>query len=93
MKTTLGITVLTLLLGGCGGVESVTQRNTLEQTPAYSSGYSQGCGAGYAASGHPYAEAKKDVNRYLSDPLYTTGWDDGFATCKGQCDNTYASFK
>jgi hypothetical protein len=31
------------------------------------------------------------VTRYLSDPLYKTGWDDGFATCKGQYDNILRS--
>ena len=74
---------LVCVISACAPIEAVTQRNTAGQPPAYVNGYSVGCGSGYVAAGHPYARAGKDVPRYLSDPVYKTGWDDGFATCKG----------
>ena len=78
---------LSLLISACAPVDAVTARNTSGQPPAYVDGYSAGCGSGYVAAGHPYAKAGKDVTRYLSDPVYKTGWDDGFATCKGMYDS------
>ncbi|MBI5484346.1 MAG: hypothetical protein HY888_07790 [Deltaproteobacteria bacterium] len=78
---------LPIAISACAPVDAVTKRNTFGQPPAYVDGYSTGCGSGYVASGHPYASAGKDVSRYLSDPVYKTGWDDGFATCKGQYDS------
>lgn len=75
-----------LCLSACAPVDSVTRRNTAGQPAGYVTGYSAGCGSGYVASGHPYAQATKDVSRYLSDAVYKMGWDDGFTTCKGQYD-------
>jgi hypothetical protein len=76
--------MLSIGISACAPVDAVTKRNTSGQPPAYVDGYSAGCGSGYVAAGHPYAKAEKDVSRYLSDPVYNTGWNDGFATCKGQ---------
>lgn len=89
MKTKIRIwfAVAALAVSGCAPVDSVTRRNTAGQPPAYVNGYSAGCGSGYVAAGHPYARFGKDVQRYLSDPVYKTGWDDGFATCKGDYDS------
>ena len=78
---------LAIFMTACAPVDAVTKRNTSGQPPAYVDGYSAGCGSGYVASGHPYARAGKDVTRYLADAIYKTGWDDGFATCKGQYDS------
>ena len=78
---------LVFVISACAPVDAVTKRNTSGQPPAYVDGYSAGCGSGYVASGHPYASAGKDVSRYLADAVYKTGWDDGFATCKGQYDS------
>lgn len=84
------VSLLTLVwtMSACAPVDAVTRRNTVGQPPAYVDGYTAGCGSGYVAAGHPYASAGKDVSRYLSDAVYKTGWDDGFATCKGKYDST-----
>lgn len=87
MKSIAISLMLALSISACAPVDSITKRNTAGQPPAYTDGYSVGCGSGFVAAGHPYASAGKDVSRYLSDPVYKTGWDDGFVTCKGQYDS------
>ena len=84
---------LIMITSGCAPVDAVTRRNTAGQPPAYVDGYSDGCGSGYVAAGHPYAKAAKNVTRFLADPVYKTGWDDGFATCKGQYDSIGMSLR
>ena len=81
------ICILLTLFAGCAPVEQMTRRNTAGQPPEYSAGYQDGCGSGYVASGHPYAKSAKDVHRFLDDKLYAMGWNDGFATCKGDYDS------
>jgi hypothetical protein len=96
LKLPLSLAIsLTVIWGisACAPVDAVTKRNTAGQPPAYVDGYSAGCGSGYVAAGHPYAQAGKDVSRYLSDAVYKTGWDDGFVTCKGQYDSIGASMR
>lgn len=87
----IALLVCAALLGfgqaGCAPVDRVTDRNTVGQPPAYVDGYRDGCGSGYVATGHLYASAAKDVERYISDQVYKIGWDDGFATCKGSYDS------
>lgn len=79
--------VLFFGLSGCAPVHMDVARNTKGQPTAYVDGYTAGCGSGYVAAGHPYARAGKNVERYLADAVYRTGWDDGFATCKGGYDS------
>lgn len=67
----------------CAPVDSVTRRHTTGQPPTYQVGFQSGCGSGYVAAGNPYARFGKDVAAYTSDALYKSGWDDGFAVCKG----------
>lgn len=52
------------------------------QPVEYKEGYAGGCDSGMKAAGNPYYKFTKDVPRYLADPLYKSGWDDGFAVCK-----------
>lgn len=54
--------------------------------PAYKEGFAEGCDSGYVAAGHPYYQFRKDTIRYTRDDQYKQGWNDGFATCKGQYD-------
>lgn len=86
MKTILIFAAL--ILTACAPVDAVTRRNTAGQPPDYVEGYRDGCGSGYVAAGHPYAQFRKELNQYLNDPVYKTGWDDGFATCKGRYEST-----
>ena len=41
----------------------------------------QGCSSGRSATG-PLGQFDKDVPRYMAEPLYTQGWDDGFRQCE-----------
>ncbi|ESQ98783.1 hypothetical protein F753_14110 [Stutzerimonas chloritidismutans AW-1] len=49
--------------------------------PAYLEGYGAGCSSGRQAAG-AMAAFRKDVSRYLSQPLYAQGWDDGYRQCE-----------
>ncbi|ERH50750.1 hypothetical protein N5E99_08785 [Pseudomonas chengduensis] len=40
-----------------------------------------GCSSGRSATG-PLGQFDKDVPRYMAEPLYTQGWDDGFRQCE-----------
>jgi hypothetical protein len=91
MRTAVALLTL-IVLAGCAPVEAVTRRNTAGQPAEYVAGYQDGCGSGYVASGHPYARAAKDVRRFLDDKLYAMGWNDGFATCKGNYDSIQRSY-
>lgn len=84
---------LALTLSACAPVDQMTKRNTAGQPQEYSAGYKDGCGSGYVASGHPYASAAKDVRRFLDDKLYAMGWNDGFATCKGDYDSLQGAMR
>lgn len=80
-----------LLLDGCVAQQMESQRANLINRgypPAYADGYGAGYGSGLAAAGNPYAQTTKDVDRYLSDAKYKTGWDDGFNAGKGSYEAT-----
>lgn len=57
------------------------------QPAEYKLGYAEGCDSGYVAAGNPYYRFSKDVARFGTDPLYKSGWEDGFAVCKGSYDS------
>jgi|GEM_PF-378389 len=71
---------------------SVGCATKLRQAPdgplPYQEGYLAGCDSGYVAAGHPYYKWHKDVERFNADKLYSQGWNDGFATCKGKYEAT-----
>ena len=87
MKLIILVALIGIPAAGCAPVASVTARNTAGQPPEYAQGYSDGCGSGYVAAGHPYARTMKDVRRFLDDKLYSMGWTDGFNNCKGSYDS------
>lgn len=51
---------------------------------SYESGSINGCDSGANASGNYAKSFYKDVNKYIKDVYYKSGWDDGFAKCKAQ---------
>ena len=53
----------------------------------YDMAMNEGCESGKNASGETWHKFQKDVDRYIKDPYYKTGWDDGYAKCKAQSDN------
>lgn len=82
----MGITIIftaLLALTSCATMMDQTPKGPL----AWRYGFMDGCDSGYVAAGNPYYKFNKDHERYLNDPLYKSGWDDGFATCKGKYDS------
>ncbi len=59
--------------------------------PAYREGFAAGCDSGYSAAGNIYYRFNKDPQRAISDAMYASGWNDGFAVCKGKYDNIVRS--
>lgn len=51
---------------------------------AYKLGANHGCDSGSNATGNYTKKFTKDINQYVKDQYYKSGWDDGFAQCKGQ---------
>lgn len=78
--TRLLICVLALLnLFGC---QSLREQMLAANYPsAFVDGFEAGCGSGRSAVG-PLGQFDKDVPRYMAEPLYTQGWDDGFRQCE-----------
>lgn len=68
-----------LSLAGCQSV----QQQLLDEgyPPEYADGFEAGCGSGRQAAG-ALAEFRKDVPRYLTQPLYAEGWSDGYRQCQ-----------
>lgn len=65
--------------------EARQERNNPTQY-AYKEGMKHGCDSGSNASGNYVKQFQKDIDRYVKDAYYKSGWDDGFARCKGQGD-------
>ena len=72
-----------LALGGCV-TESVMKSTMPPGPPAWQDGYLPGCESGASAAGDLGFKFSKDFQRYLSDPMYKQGWDDGFKVCNSQ---------
>jgi hypothetical protein len=55
-----------------------------DKEASYNAGVQHGCSSGNNASGDYSKQFKKDVDKYIGDQYYKTGWDDGFQQCKAQ---------
>jgi hypothetical protein len=95
-KTTLLALAVVLALSGCVGTQMTMERDNLIKRgyPAeYADGYGDGYGSGLAAAGNPYAQTTKNVDRYINDAKYKTGWDDGFNAGKGSYEATQRALR
>ncbi|UVM04374.1 hypothetical protein [Pseudomonas laurylsulfatiphila] len=74
-----------LLIAGCQS----THEDLLAKgyPPAFADGFDDGCSSGRQAAGAISGEFRKNVPRYLKDPLYAEGWSDGFRQCQAMRDN------
>ncbi|PAU55646.1 hypothetical protein [Pseudomonas indica] len=74
---------LLALLGGCQSYHDylLTQGYPL----AYADGFQDGCGSGKQAV-EGIGRFRKDVPRYLRDPLYAEGWGDAFRQCQTEAE-------
>ena len=68
-----------LSLTGCQNASELLV--TDEYPPAYADGFRAGCGSGRQAAG-ALAQFRKDVPRYMGQPLYAEGWNDGYRQCQ-----------
>lgn len=92
MKMPLTLLVVAFIaLTGCA-TKSKTDRMLEAQPPAYADGYLAGCESGKSAAGSIYHSVKKDAQRAADDKLYATGWNDGFAQCKGSYEANVRTF-
>ncbi|KJK05958.1 MULTISPECIES: hypothetical protein [Pseudomonas] len=74
-----------VLLTGCQS----THEQLINQgyPPAYADGFEDGCSSGRQAAGVMAGDFRKDVPRYLHNPQYETGWDDGLRQCQAMQEN------
>nr|WP_296129398.1 hypothetical protein [Pseudomonas sp. Ga0074129] len=80
LATCLIVTVLV-------GCQSTREQMMAEGFPApFIDGFEAGCGSGRQAAG-ALDRFRKDVPRYLQQPEYAQGWDDGFRQCKEGLDS------
>jgi len=76
--------LLALMFAGLSvaGCQTTGQQLLAEgYAPAYVDGFEAGCGSGRQAAG-ALAKFRKDVPRYLTQPLYAEGWSDGYRQCQ-----------
>lgn len=92
-RVTISILAFVALLGCQTTMSRIDKEVGAQQPSEYKEGYAGGCDSGYVAAGHPYYRFKKDVNRYLADAVYKTGWDDGFAVCKSDYESIGRSLR
>lgn len=76
-------TLLALLLAGISlaGCQSATPQLSDDYPPEYAAGFGDGCASGRQAGG-ALTQFRKDVPRYLGQPLYAEGWNDGYRQCE-----------
>lgn len=73
------------LIGGCESNHEYLLKQGYP--PAFADGFDAGCVSGRQAAGSMSGEFRKDVPRYLKDPQYAEGWDDGFRQCRAMLEN------
>lgn len=66
------------VLAGCQGVGE--QLRAQGYPPLYADGFQAGCRSGHQADAG-LGRFEKDVPRYMAEPLYAQGWDDGYRQC------------
>lgn len=82
MSVWLVLIVISLVATWLGGCQSTREQMTAEGYPVpFIDGFEAGCGSGRQAAG-ALGAFRKDVPRYLQQPLYAQGWDDGFRQCQ-----------
>ncbi|MDH0096186.1 hypothetical protein N7333_06310 [Pseudomonas sp. GD04158] len=69
-----------LNLFGCQSLRE--QMLAVNYPPAFVEGFEAGCSSGRSVAG-PLGQFDKNVPRYMSEPLYAQGWEDGFRQCQG----------
>lgn len=71
--------VIVLALSGCQSLRE--EMLAANYPPTFVDGFEAGCSSGRSAAS-PLGRYTKDVSRYLHEPLYAQGWEDGFRQCE-----------
>lgn len=66
------------------GEQAKTQASQTPNERNYQQGTKDGCASGENATGNYTSKFTKNVDMYVGNQYYKSGWDDGFAQCKGQ---------
>lgn len=69
--------LVSLFVAGCGTGREEAKVNLGGYPPAFRAGYLDGC-----ESANRLAGRTRDEGRFKSDPMYATGWRDGFDICR-----------
>jgi hypothetical protein len=77
MKVEAILLAIVAILGGCAPQKRDANVNLGGYPPAFRAGYVDGC-----ESAHRLVGAVRDEARFKADPMYATGWRDGFEICK-----------
>jgi hypothetical protein len=64
--------------------EEARQRDNNPNQYNYNLGMEHGCNSGGNASGNYAKQHMKNIDLYVKDAYYKSGWDDGFNQCKAQ---------
>lgn len=64
--------------------QAKTQASQSPNERNYQQGTKDGCASGNNATGDYTSKFTKNVDMYVGNQYYKSGWDDGFAKCKGQ---------
>ena len=77
MKRAIVLLALALGLVGCTAGHQDAKVNLGGYPPAFRAGYADGCDSAKRLVG-----STRDEARFKSDPMYATGWRDGYDICK-----------
>lgn len=77
MRARAIVLALVATLGACAQQKQETSVNLGGYPPAFRAGYVDGCESARRLIG-----AVRDEARFKADPMYATGWRDGFEICK-----------
>ncbi len=65
--------------------EEAKQKKSNPNEASYKEGSVHGCQSGRNVSGS-FTSFQKNIDEYVKNPYYKSGWDDGFSKCKAQGD-------
>jgi hypothetical protein len=69
-------------LAGCGLFPNAQER-TMQKSPNFRAGYSDGCAAASVTGANPREGAYRDEALYTSNAAYRAGWGNGYSLCRG----------
>lgn len=79
LRVVFGASLVALVLAGC----ATNREAGVEQTPAYATGYGDGCATAYKRQ-DPFSRAvQRDEEQFAKDLRYQAGWQDGYQSCGG----------